>query len=268
MVQPLGFIEFPPGNVWELYILFLLIPGIMRVVLLAKPFLSVTKQLAPHGGWVLKRLKELPVKGYTLLALNEVLSFSLPILVVLLFRFWTDPLGWSSWDETNWLGMFLLICLAILWLLVDLYRILRVRRMLRTIEKQNIARLRKIADTGFKLRGWLRKFARRDEEPEAEEEPVTTTVAKNSLKTWGLLALKARKFTPAGLVGAVATGAAIELTRRGAGVVSDKIDDKMQEEFNKFSVATSNTVLQMFIRDFVLGMLPLVALWLIPVVLP
>ena len=48
----------------------------MRVVLLAKPFLSVTKQLAPHGGWVLKRLKELPVKGYTLLALNEVLSFS------------------------------------------------------------------------------------------------------------------------------------------------------------------------------------------------
>ena len=32
--------------------------------LLAKPFFSVTKQLAPHGGWVLKRLKELPVKGY------------------------------------------------------------------------------------------------------------------------------------------------------------------------------------------------------------
>ena len=91
------------------------------------------------------------VKGYISLldALNEVETatnvvgaFSvknLPILVVLLFRFWTDPLGWSSWDETNWFGMFLLICLAILWLLVDLYRILRVRRMLRTIEKQNIA---------------------------------------------------------------------------------------------------------------------------------
>ena len=79
--------------------------------------------------------------------------------------------------------------------------------------------------------------------------------------------MKARKFTPAGLVGAVATGAAVELTRRGAGVVSDKIDDKMQEEFNKFSVATSNTVLQMFMRDFILGMLPLVALWLIPTLL-
>ena len=268
MVQPLGFIEIPPGNVWELYVLFLLIPGILRVMLLAKPFMSVTRQLAPHGGWVLKRLKDLPVKGYTLLALNEILSFSLPILVVLLFRYWTDPLGWGSWAETNWIGMSLLVCLAFLWLLVDMYRILRVRRMLKTIEKQNIDRLKKIADTGFKLRGWLRKFARRDKEPDVEEDSVTTAVAKSSLKTWGLLAFKARKFTPAGLVGAVATGAAIELTRRGAGVVSDKIDDKMQEEFNKFSVATSNTVLQMFIRDFVLGMLPLVALWLIPTLLP
>ena len=140
--------------------------------------------------------------------------------------------------------------------------------MLKTIEKQNIARLKKIADTGFKLREWLRKFARRDKEPDVEQDMVVTAVAKTSLKTWGLLAFKARKFTPAGLVGAVATGAAIELTRRGAGVVSDKIDDKMQEEFNKFSVATSKTVLQMFVRDFVLGMLPLVALWLIPTLLP
>ena len=140
--------------------------------------------------------------------------------------------------------------------------------MLRTIEKQNIDRLKKIADTGFKLRGWLRKFAKRDQELPEEQEPVTKAVAKTSLKTWGLLVLKARKFTPAGLVGAVATGAAVELTRRGAGVVSDKIDDKMQEEFNKFSVATSNTVLQMFMRDFILGILPLVALWLIPTLLP
>ncbi len=268
MVEPFGLVEIPPSNVWELYILFLLIPGFLRVILLAKPFLSVTRQLAPHGGWVLKRLKDLPVKGYTLLALNELLSFSLPIVVVLLFRFWIDPLGWSSWSETNIIGFLLLIILGVLWLVVDIYRILRVRRMLRTIEKQNIARLKKIADTGFKLRGWLRKFSRRDIEEPVEEETVTKAVAKNSLKTWGLLALKARKFTPAGLVGAVATGAAIELTRRGAGVVSDKIDDKMQEEFNKFSVATSNTVLQMFVRDFLLGMLPLVALWLIPALLP
>ena len=135
---------------------------------------------------MLKRLKELPVKGYTLLAVNEILSFTLPIVVVLLFRFWTDPLGWETWSDTNIFGMLLLICLAVLWLLVDIYRILRVRRMLRTIEKQNIDRLKKIADTGFKLRGWLRKFAKRDQDEQEEQEPVTKAVAKTSRSKLGV----------------------------------------------------------------------------------
>ncbi len=268
MTQPLGLAEIPPNNVWELYIWFLFIPFLLRGLLLARPFLSVTKQLAPHGGWVFKRLKELPVRGYTLLAVNEILAFSLPIAVVLVFRYTTDPLGWPSWGESNWLGLFILFCIAMLWLLLDFYRIMRVRRMLKTIQKQNIERLKVIADTGFKLRNWLRKFSRKDKEEEVQEEPVSTAVAKSSLKTWGLLALKTRKLTPAGLVGAVATGAAIELTRRGAGVVSDKIDNKMQEEFEKISVANSNTMIQLFLRDFAMGLLPLLALWLVPLILP
>lgn len=268
MVQPFGLAEFPPNDVWDLYIWFLFFPAIMRVLFLARPFLSVTKQLAPHGGWVLKRLKELPVKGYTLLAANEILAFSLPILVVVFFRFMTDPLGWSSWAVSNWFGLILLFCFASLWLLVDFYRVMRVRRMLKTIQKKNVKRLKKMADTGFKFRGWLRKFSRRDQEDSIEQEPVTTAVAKTSLKTWGLLALKARKLTPAGLVSSVATGAAIELSRRGAGMVSDKIDEKMQEEFEKISIANSKTLLYLFLRDFAMGIAPLLALWLVPLLLP
>jgi len=269
VVEPLGLVTIPPSNVWEFYILFLFLPGLMRAAFLARPFLQVTKQLAPHGGWVLKRLKELPVRGYTLLAVNEILAFTLPILVLVLFRFFTDPLGWPTWDESNWFGLILLFLFAVGWILFDFYRVMRVRRMLKTIQKQNIERLRKIADTGFKVRGWLRKFARRDQSSEIkEEETVAKSVAKTSLSTWGLMALKARKLTPAGLVRAVATGAAVELTRRGAGVVSDKIDDKMQAEFEKISVANSKTVLQMFFRDFLIGGLPLVMLWLIPLILP
>ena len=162
----------------------------------------------------------------SLLALNEVLSFSLPILVVLLFRFWTDPLGWSSWNEANWFGMFLLICLAILWLLVDLYRILRVRRMLRTIEKQNIARLKKIADTGFKLRGWLRKFARRDEEPESEGIGHYYHAKKHRL-----VSTESSEIYTCGLSWCGSNRCSNRFDQRGE-VVSDKIDDKMQEEFN------------------------------------
>ena len=62
--------------------------------------------------------------------------------------------------------------------------------MLKTIEKQNIDRLKKIADTGFKLRGWLRKFARRDQKEPEEQEPVTKVVAKTSIKTWGYCLLR------------------------------------------------------------------------------
>ena len=266
MAQPLGFAEIPPNDVWDLYLWLLLVPVFLRATLLLRPFLEVSKQLAPHGGWILKRLKELPVKGYTLLAVNEILAFLLPIVVVLIFRLTTDPLGWSSWSESNWFGLFILFCFAGLWFLFDFYRVMRVRRMLIKIQKQNIERLRKMADTGFKLREWLRKFSRRDRDEKIEDEAVVASVAKNSLKTWGLLAFKARKFTPAGLVSAVATGAAIELSRRGAGVVSDKIDEKMQTEFEKMSVANSKTLMQLFLRDFAMGVLPLFALWLIPLI--
>ena len=267
MAQPLGIAEIPPNDVWDLYIWFLFIPGILRFFLLTRPFIRVSKQLSPHGGWIWKRLKELPVKGYTLLAFNEILAFSLPIILALSVRIFVDPLGWSSWNETNWLGFFVLFVLGFLWIFFDTMRIIKVRTMLKTIEKQNIERLRKIADKGFKLREVLRKFARRDK-PEQEEEPVTKAVAKTSLFTWGAMALKARKLTPAGLLGSVATGAAIELSRRGAGVVSDKIDEKMQKEFDKISGSTSKTVLQSFTRDLIMALAPLIALWLIPTLLP
>ncbi len=112
----------------------------------------------------------------------------------------------------------------------------------------------------------LRKFSRRDQEE--QDETVTKSVAKNSVKTWGLLALKARKLTPAGLVSAIATGAAIEVARRGAGKLSDLIDEKMQAEFEKISIANSKTLLLLFLRDLAMGISPLMALWLIPLLFP
>ena len=49
----------------------------------------------------------------------------------------------------------------------------RVRRMLRTIQKQNIERLRKMADTGFKLRDMASKIlSSRDKDEAAVEEAV------------------------------------------------------------------------------------------------
>ena len=265
VVEPLSLPSFPPINVWDAYILFLLVPMVMRMILLSRPFIRVTKQLAPHGGWFLKRLKELPVRGMGLLAFNEVLAFFLPMLLVLTLRMVSDPLGWQTWDETPLLGLVLIILAGLLWIGLDMLRIARIRRMLSAIEKQNIERLRKAADAGLGARGWLRRFARKDT-PEEEEDSSVSRVAKGALATWGLRVLKARKFTPAGLVSAVATGAAIEVARMGADKVSDMIDDKMQQEFEKIAETNSTTLLFLFMRDLAMGIIPIIILWSTPLI--
>ncbi len=260
MVEPISIPDFPPSDIWESYIWFLIIPMILRLVFLARPFIRVTKQLAPHSGWVLKQIRELPIKGFGLLAFNEVLAFFIPMILVLALRMRSDPLGWADWASTNWTGFMIIAVFGGLWIFFDMLRINRVRGMLKAIEKQNIQRLQKVANVGLKARGWLAKFGKKVE-PED-----TSSLAKNSLKTYGLLALKARKLTPAGLLGAVATSAAIEVAKRGAGKVSEMIDDKMQEEFEKISAANSKTLLWLFARDLAMGIGPLMVLWLVPTV--
>lgn len=266
MVEPLALISIPPNNIWETYILFLFIPMIMRTFLLINPFIRVTKQLLPHGNWALKRLKDLPVKGYSLLAFNEFLAFFIPMLIVFIFRISSDPLGWPDWDKTNLFGIIIIILFTSIWIFLDLLRIFRVKNMLNAVEKKNIQRLKKIADTGFSIRGMLRKFSKKEQEEENEE--LASSIAKTSLKTWGLFALKARKFTPAGLVTSVATGAAIEVARKGAGKVSDILDEKMQSEFEKFSAAQSKTLMILFLRDLAMGIAPLVILWVVQLAFP
>ena len=137
--------------------------------------------------------------------------------------------------------------------------------MLSAIEKQNIERLRKAADAGLGARGWLRRFARKDK-VEEEEDSSVSRVAKGALATWGLRVLKARKFTPSGLVSAVATGAAIEVARRGADKVSDMIDEKMQHEFEKIAETNSTTLIFLFMRDLAMGIIPIFIIWSTPLI--
>jgi hypothetical protein len=264
--QALALPSFPPGNVWEAYVgIIIWIPLLMRLLFLSKPFWRTLSKLSPHGGWFIKRVKEMPIRGYGLLLFNETLGFTLPPLLVLTFRMLSDPLGWSTWRETPLLAGLLLVVLLGLWVFFDFLRILRIRRMLRAIEKQNINRLKKIADAGFGLRGWLRKFSGRDktEEEQASEPSPVNKVAKGALSTWGVRILKARKLTPAGLVSSVAMSAAVEGARYGVGKVSDKIDEKLQQEFDKVAKANSSTVVVIFLRDVAMGLFPLFAIMLV-----
>ena len=61
--------------------------------------------------------------------------------------------------------------------------------------------------------------------------------------------------------------AALEAAKTGAGKISDRIDQKMQEEFNKIAQVNSKTLLNLLIRDVAMGILPLFALAILPLLL-
>ena len=266
MAEPLAFPEFPPDGPWSAYVLLIIwVPLILRILFLIIPFRRAINKLAPHTGWAIKQLRELPVRGFGILAINEILAFVIPPVLVLMIRFLVDPIGWQSWDEASVLGIVLLSMFVIVWIVFDMLRIFRVRRMLKAIDRYDVDKLRKIADAGLGVRGWLRKFAGKDKQEQPE--PTTNRLAKRSAKIWAGRALMAGRLTPQGLLGSLAIGAALEAAKTGAGKISDRIDQKMQEEFDKIAHVNSKTLLSLLIRDFAMGVLPLVALAMLPILL-
>lgn len=268
--KALGFPEIPPAGPWDSYVLVIIwLPLILRVLFLLVPFRKAISKLAPHTGWALKQLKSLPIRGFGLLALNEILAFMIPPLLVLLVRFWSDPIGWQEWSEvSNIGGSILLLCLFI-WIALDMLRIARVRRMLVAVEKHDVNKLRKVAETGLTVRSWLRRFGRKkDGEKTNENQSIVKgtggKIAKSSLKIWGARALLARRLTPAGLLSSLAYGAAVEVARAGAEKASDLVDKKMQEEFDRIANVNSKTLILLFIRDLLMGIIPILVLWLLP----
>ena len=238
------------------------LPLAFRLFFLAIPFRKVVMKLVPHTGWALKSIKQLPIKGLGLLALNETLAFLIPPLMVLSIRMFTDPFGWESWSEMNNTSIALLFILTLVWIFFDLFRIGKVRRMLIAIEKHDIDRIKKLADAGIKTRSWLRRFARKGKN--AEE--TKSKLVKNSAKTVGYRLLRFRKLTPAGLLGSVALGASIEMARAGAGKISDAVDKKLQQEFENIAKVNTKQLIWLFIRDLFMGIVPLIALALLPVI--
>ena len=162
MIQPLQLPEVPPDGPWAAYVLVVIwLPLVLRAMLLLIPFRKVIGKLAPHSGWALKKLKELPVRGFGLLAINEIFALMIPPILVLIIRFSNNPIGWQSWSEVSNVGGIVLFASLLLWIFFDVLRIMRVRRMMKAVEKHDIAKLRKVADASFGARSFLRKFSRK-----------------------------------------------------------------------------------------------------------
>ena len=72
-----------------------------------------------------------------------------------------------------------------------------------------------------------------------------------------------------GLMSAVAADAAVELGRqgakKGAGILADRIDRRIQSEFDRIHASSTKMLLQQFARDMAMATLPLILLGLLPV---
>ena len=266
--SPLQLPAFPPAGPWDAYVLFILwLPFIFRAVILAKPMREVINKLSPHAGWAVKQLRTLPVKGMGLLVFNEIFAFLMPPLLVLLLRMFIDPIGWQTWSEVTNTGGALLMLALFFWVVADIYRVARVRRMLTAVLRQDVKKLRKVAEAGLKARAWLRKVSGRAKDKPWTKEDVNdagTNVAKNTLKVWAGRALLTRRLTPAGLLSSVALGAAVEVGKIGAGKFSDVVDKKLQREFEERTNTQSKTLILLFIRDMAMGVFPLAVLAFVP----
>ena len=102
------------GESMDAYVLFIVwYPFLLRAILIGRPTVMVLRKLAPHRSWILSRLRDLPVKGLGILITNEVIAMLAPPLVVLSFRLLSDPVGWSTWEETPIGGASLLSAAAL-----------------------------------------------------------------------------------------------------------------------------------------------------------
>ncbi len=272
MATPLHFPEIPPAGPWDGYVLVVIwLPMVLRLLFLVVPFRRAIAQLAPHSGWAFKQMRELPVKGFGILAINEILAFSIPPLLVYLVRLTSDPLGWQEWSEVSDTGLAMLTLFLFVWIFFDLLRISRVRRMMKAVEKRDITKLRKVADAGLGIRRWLTKFSGKENKSEKEDEATlketSKSVAKSSLAVWGARVLAVRKLSPQVLLTGLAIGAAVEVAKVGAGKITDSVDKKMQVEFDKIAQVNTTTLLKLLIRDLVMGIFPLILLAYLPMLL-
>lgn len=268
MVEPVQLPEIPPEGPWSAYVLIVIwIPLLLRVLFLLFPFRRAIARLAPHAGWAIKALRELPIRGIGLLVTNEVIAFTIPPLVVFTLRVFFDPIGWQEWGDVPALGLVILFLLVAAWLVLDFLRIARVRRMLKAIEKHDIERIQKLADAGLKTRKWLRRFSGKDRKKKAGEHEASSAIAKSSARRWGRRVLLTRKITPAGLLGSVALSASVELAKSGAGKLSEAVDSRLQKEFDNIAQTNTKTLMVLLVRDMLMGVVPVLVLATLPLVL-
>ena len=147
--------SIPPASPYEAYLLLLVIPFFFRMVMVVPPLFDIISKFGGDAKWFLARIREIRVKGLTMLIVNEILALSLPFLLAIYARTKFNPVGWPDWKTTPDLAFWLLVAFAVLWLYVDLLRVARTRRLLRAVGEQNRFIAKAAVHVAAKTRGVL-----------------------------------------------------------------------------------------------------------------
>ncbi len=250
-IMDLSFPDFPPTGPWQAYLWYIVfLPFFFRLLLVTRPLYLVVKLMAPHGGWAIRQIRDLPIKGVPLLITNEVISFILPPLLAFTVRLVVDPFGWQHWSEVNPLGLLLLFVAFVAWICLDLKRVLRARRILQGFLDHDIEKLRKHAGLALGIRSWLKRFGK----DEGDEQ----TLAGAALKGAGLGRLFKRP-----ILGAL-VGLGVKAARQGAAALIDRVDKVIVERFEQAVSEYNQTLRVILLRDICMSASPLLVLILLP----
>ena len=243
--------DFPPTGPWQAYLWYIVfLPFVFRVFLVTRPLYRVVRLLSPHGGWAIRQVRELPIKGIPLLIINEVISFVLPPLLAFTVRLVVDPFGWQNWSEVNMLGLLLLFIAFVGWTCLDLQRVLRVRRILQGFLSHDIEKLRKRAGLALGIRSWLKRFG---DDSGKGGSPVGAV-----LKGAGV-----GRFFKRPILGAL-LGVGVKAARQGAAALVGRVDKVIAERFEQAVSEYNQNLRLILLRDICMSASPLLVLTLLP----
>ena len=144
MAEAIAFPSLPPASPWDAYLLILIIPFMLRLIFVMPPLIDLVNTYAPPGErtkhlkWFSERLRKLPIEGFWLIVVNEILCFMLPAIIAITARVWFGPIGWPSWEETPEIGATLLLFAGAAWVIADFSKVTRSRRGIQLLAKYNL----------------------------------------------------------------------------------------------------------------------------------
>ena len=262
MADAIAFPSLPPASPWDAYLLMLAIPFIMRMVFVMPPLIDLVNTYAPPGErtkhlrWFSVRLKKLPIEGFWLIVVNEVLAFLLPAIIAITARIWFGPIGWPSWEQTPQVGVALLLIAGAAWLITDFGKVTRSRRDIQLLAKYNLATAKMALQAAVVGREILKGVG----EIEVPRPWRTIVDVEHTVDGEHVPAPKRGPLSElvSGLLdmGADAVESALDQVRGPAGDVMGKLDDDIQSRITARARASTRSL----VRDTLFSIAPLVVL--------